>query len=64
MEVIVQDKRKTILEMQKEHQSRKTKYLQTLSSNSVLLAPIERFSVEDDICTIASFGTINIAFSA
>ena len=50
--------------MQKEHQSRKTKYLQNLSSNSVLLAPIERFSVEDDICTIASFGTVNIAFSA
>lgn len=45
-------------------QKSKTKYLQDLSGNSVLLSPIERFSVEDDICTIASFGTINTAFSA
>ena len=35
-----------------------------ISGVTVLLGPTERFSVEDGICTIASFETINIAFSA
>lgn len=58
----------TSMSRQKKKHCRKAlrlkKYLQNLSSNSVFLAPIERFSVEDDVCTIARFGTINTAFSS
>jgi hypothetical protein len=47
-----------------EYWGRKTKYLQNLCSNSVLLAPIERLSVEDDVCAVTRFGAVDIAFSS